>query len=83
MAHLADRNTRLEPFSLALSDLAELVLEEACHVCVTELHVEYGTPRMSNERPSRFAICGLGKFGGREMDMRPISKCCSSMTGPE
>src|SRR5207302_3721134 len=53
--------------SLALSDLAELVLEEACHVCVTELHVEYGTPRMSNERPSRFAICGLGKFGGREM----------------
>ena len=67
MAHLADRNTRLEPFSLALSDLAELVLEEACHVCVTELHVEYGTPRMSNERPSRFAICGLGKFGGREM----------------
>jgi len=44
-------------FSRALTDLAEVVIDEATNVCYEHLGRQEG----------RFTVCGLGKFGGREM----------------
>ncbi|HEY2384138.1 MAG TPA: hypothetical protein VGK48_23430 [Terriglobia bacterium] len=55
--HLLDSAVTLIPFSQAVTDLAEGVLREAARIC-------YGEP---GDPHGPFAICGLGKFGGREM----------------
>ena len=55
--HLLDPHAELTEFSMALTDLAEVVVEETARVCAEHL----------GGAPCPFAICGLGKFGGREM----------------
>ncbi len=55
--HLLQPGVTLEGFSQALTDLAEIVLNEAVTICHEELGGDHGP----------FTICGLGKFGGREM----------------
>jgi glutamate-ammonia-ligase adenylyltransferase len=55
--HLLEPAVTLMQFSKALTDLADGVLNEAASICSEELVVGRGP----------FAICGLGKFGGREM----------------
>ena len=67
MRHLLDPRARLEPFSLALTDLAEAVLAESFRACQTHLAERFGAPRLADGEPCGFAIFGLGKFGGREM----------------
>ncbi|HKX28857.1 MAG TPA: hypothetical protein VJ302_14260 [Blastocatellia bacterium] len=57
----------LEAFSQALTDLAEVVLESAAAQCYVLLAEEHGEPVREDGRPATYAICGLGKFGGREM----------------
>src|SRR5262245_21556204 len=56
--HLLDPRATLINFSQALTDLAEVVIDEAVNTCSEHM-----------DRPTRgaFTICGLGKFGGREM----------------
>jgi len=56
--HLLDASVTLTDFSETLTDLAELVLDESVSICREHLP---DTARGS------FTICGLGKFGGREM----------------
>lgn len=61
MKHLLVPEEGLIAFSRALTDLAEIVLDEACDVCNRRLREKYGSPGCA------FAVFGLGKFGGREM----------------
>jgi glutamate-ammonia-ligase adenylyltransferase len=56
--HLLNSRATLLDFSQALTDLAEVVIDEAVRVCSQE---------MSERMPGRLTVCGLGKFGGREM----------------
>jgi [glutamine synthetase] adenylyltransferase / [glutamine synthetase]-adenylyl-L-tyrosine phosphorylase len=56
--HLLDPRATVINFSQALTDLAEVVIDEAVNMCSEHI-----------DRPTRgaFTVCGLGKFGGREM----------------
>jgi glutamate-ammonia-ligase adenylyltransferase len=54
--HLLDAHTPLGDFSDALTNLAEVIVDEAASICQSRLGGS-----------GRFTICGLGKFGGREM----------------
>ena len=61
-AHLVQPDTTLLDFSYALTDLGEVVLEEAARLCYEHTVRHEGPPPNCS-----FAIFGLGKFGGREM----------------
>jgi len=56
--HLLSGRSTLIEFSTALTTLAEVLVHEAIPVCVEHI----GGPM-----PGLFTVCGLGKFGGREM----------------
>src|SRR5207237_8877739 len=55
--HLLDPLMTVTDFSHSLTDLAEVIVDEAARICHERLGGQHGA----------FAICGLGKFGGREM----------------
>ena len=55
--HLLDTRVTLADFSMVLTDLAEIIVDEAAKICLES----------SKRNPARFTVCGLGKFGGREM----------------
>jgi [glutamine synthetase] adenylyltransferase / [glutamine synthetase]-adenylyl-L-tyrosine phosphorylase len=65
--HLLDPQVTLMDFSQALTDLAEVALDEAARICFERLVEEHGEPARADGSPAPFTICGLGKFGGREM----------------
>ena len=67
MRHLMDPLQQLEPFALALTELAEVVINEILVLCQKRLAVQFGVPRTESGKACGFAIFGLGKFGGREM----------------
>jgi glutamate-ammonia-ligase adenylyltransferase len=54
-------------FSEELSDLAEVVVEEAVGLSYEALQQRYGDPVLSDGRPCPWCACALGKFGGREL----------------
>jgi glutamate-ammonia-ligase adenylyltransferase len=54
-------------FSRGLSDLAEVVLDQAIRDCQTKLSHPYGAARLENGKPCPFGVFGIGKFGGREL----------------
>lgn len=54
-------------FTRELSDLAEVVLETACCLCWERLIKQYGEPCDKKGRVCAYSVCGLGKFGGREL----------------
>jgi glutamate-ammonia-ligase adenylyltransferase len=66
MKHLLDRKTTLPDFSLALTNLAETILEQAVADCAASLARRHGAPRLGRT-PCPFAVCAMGKFGGREL----------------
>ena len=55
--HLLDPKMTLKDFSQALTNLAEVIIGQAAQICREQLGDGHGA----------FTICGLGKFGGREM----------------
>lgn len=59
--HLVDPALTLIDFSLALTNLAEVIVGEAARLC----HAHWASQHKAT--PGSFTICGLGKFGGREM----------------
>lgn len=67
MRHLIDSEVTLTEFSSALTDLAEAVVEQAARIGRDELLSKHGRPRLENGAVCPFVVCGLGKFGGREM----------------
>lgn len=67
MKHLLDRTTTLSDFSLALTNLAETILDQAVRDCSASLVRAHGTPRLDRRTPCPFAVFAMGKFGGREL----------------
>src|SRR5262245_50188780 len=65
--HLLQPQVTLMDFSQALTDLAEVVIDEAARMCYRGLVEQHGQPAQANGTACVFTICGLGKFGGREM----------------
>jgi [glutamine synthetase] adenylyltransferase / [glutamine synthetase]-adenylyl-L-tyrosine phosphorylase len=65
--HLFDPQVTLMDFSQALTDLAEVALDEAARICYERLVESHGEPARVDGSTASFTICGLGKFGGREM----------------
>jgi [glutamine synthetase] adenylyltransferase / [glutamine synthetase]-adenylyl-L-tyrosine phosphorylase len=67
LKHLLAQQKGITSFSIALTELAEVVLEGIWHLGYNDLILKYGKPRLQNGKSSPFTICGLGKFGGKEM----------------
>lgn len=67
MKHLLDRETTLPEFSIALTNLAETILEQALHDCSASLSRRHGAPMAGPRRPCPFSVFAMGKFGGREL----------------
>lgn len=67
MKHLLEPAFGLIEFEEALSDLAEAVLAEAVALAHARQRREHGLPRLPDGRECPLAVCGLGKFGGREL----------------
>jgi [glutamine synthetase] adenylyltransferase / [glutamine synthetase]-adenylyl-L-tyrosine phosphorylase len=67
MKHIVEPDTSLSDFSLALTQLAEAVLERSLTDCQAKLGKVYGAPRLADGKACPFAVMGAGKFGGREL----------------
>ena len=67
MKHIVDVSPSLTDFSLALTQLAEVIMARSVVDCQTKLGRLYGRPLLQNRKPCPFAVLGLGKFGGREL----------------
>ena len=65
--HIVEPSTNFPDFSLALTELAEVIMERSITDCSAKLDKLYGHPRLANEKSCPFAVLGLGKFGGREL----------------
>lgn len=65
--HLLRPDSTLAEFSRSLTDLAEVVIDEASRIHYANLVRQFGQPKRPDDSPCAFAIFGLGKFGGREM----------------
>ncbi|TMQ26135.1 MAG: hypothetical protein E6K65_15505, partial [Nitrospirae bacterium] len=65
--HIVEPSTNFPDFSLALTELAEVIMERSIADCRAKLEKSYGHPRLANAKPCPFAVLGLGKFGGREL----------------
>ena len=66
MKHLLE-NTPLPDFSLALTNLAEVILNQALTEAQAVVRRVHKPPLSAGGRPYSFCICGLGKLGGREL----------------
>ena len=64
--HLLD-GTPLPDFSYALTNLAEVILEQAIVEAQAVINRVHKPPTYRNNRPCPFTICGLGKLGGAEL----------------
>ena len=67
MKHIVEPSSNLPDFSLALTELAEVIMERSVADCHAKLEKTYGSPRLANKKPCPFAVLGLGKLGGREL----------------
>lgn len=67
MRYILGRVSSFEQFSSELTDLAEAVVPAAVRLVLAELRVVYGEPLLSSGEPCPYAVCALGKFGGREL----------------
>ena len=65
--HIVEPSSNFPDFSLALTELAEVIMERSIADCSAKLEKSYGHPRLANGKPCPFAVLGLGKFGGREL----------------
>jgi len=67
MRHILGHTDEFWEFSEELTDLAEVVVNAAYHLCHQDLRVVYGDPLLENDELSDMAVCALGKGGGREL----------------
>ena len=54
-------------FSDELTDLAEVVVEQAAMLVAERLTEQHGPPLLDDRRACTWCICAMGKFGGREL----------------
>ena len=67
MRQIQGHITGFGQFSAELTDLAEVVVAAAYHLCRGELEAIFGQPRLEDGRPCPLSVCALGKSGGREL----------------
>ena len=67
MRHILGHTREFWDFAAELSDLAEVVVNVAYHLCHEDLRSVYGTPMLENGEVSEMSVCALGKCGGREL----------------
>jgi glutamate-ammonia-ligase adenylyltransferase len=67
MKHIVEPSSNFPDFSLALTELAEVIMEQSIADCRAKLEKSYGRPYLASKKPCPFAVLGLGKFGGREL----------------
>ncbi|HEY5593732.1 MAG TPA: hypothetical protein VIL61_01060 [Nitrospiria bacterium] len=67
MKRLLEPAVVLIDFSSALTDLADVVVDQARAISHAALTQKHGRPLLEDGTECPFSICGLGKFGGREM----------------
>jgi glutamate-ammonia-ligase adenylyltransferase len=71
MRQILGHSTKFGQFSQELTELAEIVVEAATHLCYQELHSQFGQPCLDapdgRGRPCPLSVCALGKCGGREL----------------
>ena len=65
--HIVEPSGNFPDFSLALTELAEVIMERSIADCRAKLEKSYGRPQLANKKPCSFAVMGLGKFGAREL----------------
>lgn len=54
-------------FSQELTDLTDVVLQQALDICGFSLENRFGRPMTEDNRPCRWSVMAAGKYGGREM----------------
>jgi glutamate-ammonia-ligase adenylyltransferase len=67
MRHILGHTVEFWDFSHELTDLAEVIVNAAYHLCHEDLRVIHGIPLLDDGRVSDMAVCALGKCGGREL----------------
>ena len=67
MRHIQGHITEFGQFSGELTDLTEVVVEAAYHLCLVKLQAEHGQPCLDDGQPCLLSVCALGKCGGREL----------------
>lgn len=67
MKHIVEPGTALTDFSVALTQLAEVIVDRSLKDCQAKLNKLYGPPRLANKKSCPFTVLGLGKFGGKEL----------------
>ncbi len=67
MRHLLHQELPFGVFSDELADLADVLLMGSLTLAQEVLQARYGDPVLSDGHPCTFALCGLGKLGGREL----------------
>jgi len=64
-----DRQAPLATITLAVTELAEFALDEACRHACAELDEVYGAPLKAGGRRAQLWIVGMGKLGARELNV--------------
>ncbi|MBW7995039.1 MAG: hypothetical protein FVQ81_00420 [Candidatus Glassbacteria bacterium] len=67
MRHILDRITDFSEFSRELTDLVEIVIEQAYRIADSNLRARFGPPQTGEGELCSFAVFALGKAGGREL----------------
>lgn len=67
MKHLLESDSGIPEFSLALSELAEVILAQALEDCLKKLTELFGVPRLTGGGRCPAVLLGAGKLGGREL----------------
>ncbi len=67
MRHILGHTREFWDFAAELSDLAEVVSNNAYHLCHEDLRLVYGSPLKEDGSPCQMCVVALGKFGGREL----------------
>ncbi len=67
MRHILDKIRCFTEFSRELTDLVDVVIEEAYRIGDSHLCGRYGNPLLEDGKPCKFVVFALGKAGGREL----------------
>jgi glutamate-ammonia-ligase adenylyltransferase len=67
MRHILGHTREFWEFSEELTDLTEVVVNAAFHLCHEDLRTQFGAPCLEDGRVSQMTVCALGKCGGREL----------------
>jgi [glutamine synthetase] adenylyltransferase / [glutamine synthetase]-adenylyl-L-tyrosine phosphorylase len=67
MRHLLGHTREFWDFSAELTDLTEVIVNNAYYLCAEDLRSLHGQPRRADGQISQMTVLALGKCGGREL----------------